>query len=165
MTLEELLGNTRFLNERHKAIVGVLYVSNWIVKQQNVVYESEGLNAQKYNVLRILRGQYPHPASEKLIRERAIDKTSDMPRMLHWLTVNGFVERLRNARDKRIVDVVITEKAIKALIRLDAKQQELARCLKFITEDDARLMNEQLQKMMNGLAEEVPSPASEFHPI
>ena len=132
-------------------MVGVLYVANLIVKQQNQIFEPEGLNAQKFNALRILRGQYPNPASEKLIREKLIDKTIDLPRMLHGLASTGFVDRIRNTRDKRVVDVIITAKGLKTLSSLDKVQNEITRSTKLLSEEDAKQLNEHLEKMLSAL--------------
>ena len=45
---------------------------------------------QQYNVLRILRGQYPKPSSVKLVKERMLDKMSDASRIIDKLKLKKF---------------------------------------------------------------------------
>lgn len=148
------MGNTRFKDEKHKAMIGVLYVANLINKQNGRIFERENLNAQKYNTLRILRGQYPGSATEKTIKEKVVDKTVDFPRMFHSLEREGLVDRVRNDRDKRIIDLIITEKGLSVLSELDKFEAELSRSTSLLSTEETHQLNHCLQKMLNALSKD-----------
>jgi len=71
-------------------------------------------------VLRILRGQYPNPATVNLIRERMLEKNSDVSRMVERLKKAELLERVTCEQDRRAVDVVITQKGLNLLQVIDA---------------------------------------------
>lgn len=111
------------------------------------------LTSQQYNVLRILRGQHPKPATVSLIRERMIDKMSDTSRLVERLRKAGFVDRVANKIDKRAVDVIITEQGMNTLAEIDAIDQELFKPTRHLSMDEATQLCVLLEKVMNGLLE------------
>ncbi|MCX7723608.1 MAG: MarR family transcriptional regulator, partial [Verrucomicrobiae bacterium] len=87
----------------------------------NNVLSKFDLTPQQFNLLRILRGQYPSPASISLIKERMLDKMSDASRLVDRLIQKKLVERKICSQDRRKVDVIITRKGLKLLEKIDAK--------------------------------------------
>ncbi len=71
------------------------------------------ITTQQYNVLRILRGQHPNPASINLIIERMLDKMSNASRIVDKLVAKKLADRKVCPEDRRMVDVLITDKGIK----------------------------------------------------
>ena len=63
--------NSKFANNKVKALINILYTANWITSYQNTFFKPYGISPQQYNILRILRG-----ANEALkvqtIKERMI---------------------------------------------------------------------------------------------
>jgi DNA-binding MarR family transcriptional regulator len=59
-----------------------LYVASAIQHNQQNFLKEYGLTSQQYNILRILRGQSTNKASINLLKERMIDKMSDVSRMI-----------------------------------------------------------------------------------
>ena len=119
MKLEEEIAQRKFRNERHKLVVNILYTYGWLSALHTEIFRKEGITTQQFNVLRILRGQHPNPASIKLIRNRMLDKMSDASRIVDKLHLKGLVERRISDHDRRHTAVFITKKGLKVLAALD----------------------------------------------
>ena len=119
MKLEEEIAQRKFRNDRHKLIVNILYTHGWLTALHTEIFRKQSITTQQFNVLRILRGQYPNPASIKLIRNRMLDKMSDASRIVDKLQIKGLVERKTSDYDRRHTDVFITKKGLKVLSALD----------------------------------------------
>ena len=82
------------------------------------VLKTEGLSANQYNVLRILRGSPDGlPCGE--IASRMITRDPDITRLLDRLEKRGLISRCRETRDRRMVMARITPPGFKLLARLD----------------------------------------------
>ena len=114
---------------------------------QNELFRKNGLTTQQYNILRILRGQYPNPASIKNIRSRMLDKMSDASRIVEKLRLKGLIKRDVSNSDRRNVDVVITEKGLEMLTKLDPQMDQVLHALKNLSESEIHQLNELLDKM------------------
>lgn len=119
MGIEKDIHQANFKNAQQKAMVNVLYTYGWIIERIKTILAAEDITHQQYNILRILRGSAPQPLSTLQIRERMLDKMSDTSRIVDRLVLKGLVQKTICAKDKRLVDVVITEKGQKLLKKLD----------------------------------------------
>ena len=119
MKLEEEIAQRKFRNERHKLAVNIIYTYGWLTALHTQVFRKQGITAQQFNVLRILRGQHPLPTTIKLIRNRMLDKMSDASRIVEKLRQKGLVVRHISDQDRRHADVFITKKGLKVLTALD----------------------------------------------
>ena len=61
------------------------------------VFKKYGITRQQFNALRILRGQYPEPATINLIKERMLDKMSDASRIVDRLLIKELIENSLDA--------------------------------------------------------------------
>jgi DNA-binding MarR family transcriptional regulator len=147
MKLEDEILQKHFRNEYHKATVNVIYSYNWLVDYQVKLFKPYGITMQQYNILRILRGQYPKPATIKLIKERMLDKMSDASRIVEKLRVKGLVERNICSNDRRNVDVCITQKGLELLSQVDKHDEEVDTKLSTLSEDEVKQLNELLDKL------------------
>ena len=123
--IERLIQQKQFKNEHEKAIVGLLYSANFVTSSQQDAFKNFGITHQQFNALRILRGQYPNPAHLNLIKDRLIDRNSDVSRLIERLRVSEFVERVTCPNDRRSVDVKITEKGLMILAEIDKANETL----------------------------------------
>src|SRR3954465_1064104 len=119
MSLEKEIHQKEFRNEYHKAIINILHTYNFMVGKMNDLFKNYEITRQQYNVLRILRGQYPGHASIFLIRDRMLDKMSDASRIVERLRLKELVTRKFGTVDKRSVEVSITAKGLSLLQRMD----------------------------------------------
>ncbi|MGD1006449.1 MAG: MarR family transcriptional regulator [Ignavibacteriaceae bacterium] len=147
MKLEDEILQKHFRNEYHKAAVNVIFSYNWLVDYQVKLFKPYGITMQQYNILRILRGQQPNPATIKLIKERMLDKMSDASRIVEKLRLKGLVDRNICPNDRRNVDVCITEKGLGLLSQLDKYDDEIDAKLSTLKKEEITQLNDLLDKL------------------
>jgi MarR family 2-MHQ and catechol resistance regulon transcriptional repressor len=147
MSIDQDILQSKFRNEYQKAGVNLLYTYGWIMERTKELFASEDITPQQFNILRILRGSYPQPLSTLQIRERMIDKMSDTSRIVDRLITKGLVKKGTCKTDRRLVDVMITDKGKKMLERLDKRQDELDNIIDNLSEKEAAVLSELLDKI------------------
>lgn len=147
MELEKEIKQKKFANEHQKMVINIIYTSNWIEYKQSKFMKAFGISPQQYNILRILKGQFPNAASVNLLIERMLDKMSNASRLVEKLKQKGLVERKTCEKDRRQVDVVITDKGIKLLDEMNTKLKDIQSDYQTITEEEARELNRILDKL------------------
>ncbi len=147
MSLEQEINQPKFRNEKQKAVINIIYTYNWITEQMRHFLEAEDLTQQQYNILRILRGSSPEPLSTLQIRERMLDKMSDTSRIVDRLVLKGLASKKPSKADKRLVDVMITEKGKRLLSKLDHKNVQMDNILKELNDKELKTLNKLLDKM------------------
>jgi DNA-binding MarR family transcriptional regulator len=146
-TIGEEIQQKKFLSEFHKVIVNIIYTGNWITSLNNERLKKHGLSQPQYNLLRILRGQYPNPATVNLLIERMLDKMSNASRIVDRLKTKGLVERKINKVDRRACDVLISKKGLALLSKIDDDQREWEDTSFNITKSETRELNRLLDKL------------------
>ncbi len=146
MGIDKDIQQVHFRNVYQKATINLIYTVGWMREQTRAIFESEDITPQQFNILRILRGSYPTPLSTLQIRERMLEKMSDTSRIVDRLIAKGLVKKLVCKADRRLVDVVITDKGQKLLERLDARQDEMDNVLNQLTEAEATTLSNLLDK-------------------
>jgi DNA-binding MarR family transcriptional regulator len=147
MKLEQEIRQQKFRNEFHKLAVNIAFTHFWVLDRMKARLKPFGISLQQFNLLRILRGQYPKPATINLLKERMMDKSSDASRLVERLRLKGFVERVTCSHDRRSVDIVITEKGLDVLKRVDAQDANMDRDFEALSESEAGLLNEMLDRI------------------
>ncbi len=125
----------------------LIYTTNWINAKQDELFKGSQITIQQYNVLRILRGQYPKPCSIKLIKERMLDRMSDASRIVDKLNAKELLKRTEAQNDRRCVDVVITEKGLQLLQSLDYIDETSEQLFRSLSNNDINLLNDLLDKL------------------
>ena len=90
-TIEDIIKQKKFTDEYQKALIGVSSLASMLEYTQLKFFKQFEITPQQYNVLRILRGQYPKPAMVSLVKERMIDQNSDASRIVERLRKGYFV--------------------------------------------------------------------------
>ena len=148
MKLEEAIQQkTPFKSVWQKTIVNLIYTHNHINNRHKDLFKPYGITPQQYNVLRILRGQYPKPISTSLIRERMLDRMSDVSRIVDRLVKKDMVLRSVCKTDKRLVDVIISRSGLELLKEIDSKIDILNELIGALTKEEAETLNELLDKI------------------
>ena len=147
MKLEDEIVQKKFKSEYQKAVVNVIYTHNWLTHFFAQSLKPYKITQQQYNILRILRGQHPKPASVKLIKERMLDKMSDASRLVEKLRVKNLVEREVNLSDRRNVNVFITNKGLDLLKKLDTIEVSSTKLLSSLNKKEIKQLNDLLDKM------------------
>jgi len=135
-----------FANPQTKAVVNLTYTAAWITGVQTQLLKPYGISIQQYNILRILRGMYPDPATVKGLISRMIDKNSNASRLVDKLVKKAYVERTPCAADRRRVDVAITPSGMEVLDRV-SKTLEGEHFRVNLTDEEALLLSSLLDKM------------------
>jgi DNA-binding MarR family transcriptional regulator len=147
MELEREIHQKKFKSEHHKAMINILYTANWVTYNQGKYMKKFGITPQQFNILRILRGQHPNAASVNLLIERMLDKNSNASRLVEKLRLKGLVDRKPCEADRRQVDVLISQKGLDLLKKLDKEFEKNEEYLQVITEEEARELNRILDKL------------------
>lgn len=152
MSIEQDIKQATFRNSRQKAIVNIIYTYGWMMERLKNFLATEDITPQQYNILRILRGSFPVPLSTLQIRERMLDKMSDTSRIVDRLVAKGLVQKTVCPKDKRLVDVLISESGQELLKRLDAKSEEMDNILGGLSADAAQELSDLLDQVRGSKA-------------
>ena len=150
MGIEQDIQQSKFRNAWQKASVNLIFTLGWLKEKTRSFFEAEDITPQQFNILRILRGSFPQPLSTLQIRERMLEKMSDTSRIVDRLIAKGLVKKLTCKSDRRLVDVVITDKGKKLLERLDQRQDEMDMALGNLSEKEANILSDLLDKLRHG---------------
>jgi DNA-binding MarR family transcriptional regulator len=149
MTIEKDIKQPKFRNEHQKAGINLIYTYNWANEQMKKILDRYDITSQQFNILRILRGAHG-PLSTLQIRERMLDKMSDTSRIVDRLIKKGMVKKNICKTDRRLVDVIITNKGKKLLEQLDGCSIEMDNVLNNLSAAEAKNLNELLDRIRNG---------------
>jgi DNA-binding MarR family transcriptional regulator len=146
MTLEKDINQHSFRSEYQKAALNLIYTFNWVSEKIDNHFAPFDITQQQFNILRILRGA-GQPLSTLQIRQRMLDKMSDTSRIVDRLIKKGMVKKTVSREDRRLVDVLLTDKGKKLLQTMDALNEEMDAIFKYLSEDEAKQLNILLDKI------------------
>ncbi len=147
--IEQDIHQQKFANVHHKAMVNLLFTYGWVIEKIKDFLSKEDITHQQFNILRILRGSHPTPLSTLQIRERMLDKMSDTSRIVDRLVAKDLVQKNTCSKDKRLVDVTITEKGQKLLKALDNSSNHVEEIMGALSEKEATQLTALLDKLRN----------------
>ncbi len=147
MTLEEEIKG-RFRNEYHKGLINLNYTTRKLGYEFNQALKKHDISEQQYNVLRILRGfSSEAPLSIGFIKDRMLDKDSDVSRIVDRLFIQQMVTRCENAKDRRQKSVEITVKGHELLTSMLECEKKIDVLLSNLTVDEVSQLNFLLDKI------------------
>ena len=149
MGIDKDIQQAKFRNIYQKAGINLIYTLGWMKDRTKPIFDAEGITPQQFNILRILRGSFPKPLSTLQIRERMLEKMSDTSRIVDRLITKGLVKKVICKSDRRLVDVIISDKGKKLLERLDEREAEMDGVLSNLTEKEASALSDLLDKLRN----------------
>ncbi len=148
MKIEEAIQQRRFSSSVHKAQVNIIYTSAWLNQLTAHDLKPFGISVQQFNILRILRGLHPEPATVKLLMERMLDKMSNASRLVEKLKQKGLVERRECSADRRRVDITITDKGLDLInAASEAVRSTMHSHMEVLTEAEAETLSHLLDKL------------------
>lgn len=146
MGIEKEIKQTHFRSELQKMGINLIYTANWLNEKMTTLLLRYDITQQQYNILRILRGS-DVPLSTLQIRERMLDKMSDTSRIVDRLISKDLVQKNACQTDKRLVDIILTEKGLSLINELDILNEKIDHVMKGINEKEAALVNEILDRL------------------
>lgn len=147
--LEKLITQKTFENENQRGLISLIFIGNWITSRHQQFFKRYGITMQQFNILRILRGQHPQAASINILKERMLDKMSDVSRLVERLRKADLVERKNSEMDRRAVDVRINDKGLQLLKLIDTEIKQLDNTLQSLNEKEVIQLNKLLDKMLD----------------
>lgn len=147
MKLEKEIKQKKFRNEFHKLAVNIIYTHSWLQYYFKTFFDKFNITSNQFNILRILRGQYPNPCSINLLKERMLDKMCDASRLVDRLFTKGLVTRTICPEDRRKANIMITEKGLKLLADIDNYEADFDKVFNRLSKKEAKLLNNLLDKL------------------
>ena len=106
------------------------------------------LSLEQFNVLRILRGQNEKPLNLQDIQDRMVNKMSNTTRLIDKLLLKDFVERNTCAKNRRKIEIFITQDGLKTLSVLDPIIDDIEQQMTSnLSQTELELLNNLLTKL------------------
>lgn len=150
MGIDKEIKQGKFRSSGQKAMLNILFTYGWITEKIKNILAPEDITPQQYNILRILRGSFPQPLSTLQIRERMLDRMSDTSRIVDRLVSKQLAKKVICTKDRRLVDVTITDKGQNLLRKLDADVNHMEDIAKNLTNKEAETISKLLDKLREG---------------
>ena len=141
MKLEEVIKTTKFVSQKQKAALNILYTAWWLKTTISKELKVIGITHEQFNVLRILKGKHPAEMCMKDIGTRLIEPNSNVPRIVDRLVAKKFVERYNSAIDKRETVIRLTDNGIAVLEIASKKVETILDSSILIAESEAAQLN------------------------
>ena len=147
MRIEDEIKQPIFRDEYQKAHINLIYTAGWLQLRQAAAFKPFGLTLPQFNILRILRGQHPLPATVALLIDRMLDKTSNASRIVDRLEEKKLVTRTVCPANRRAVDIRITKAGLELLDQIEATGVLQSCDNAPLNEAEMRQLNDLLDKM------------------
>lgn len=147
MKIEEEINQKQFKDAREKVMVNILFTGNWLQNYNNQFLKDYDLTVQQYNVLRILRGQFPAKVMLNEIQSRMLDRMSNASRLVDKLKNKELVERKACKDDRRKVDIWITKKGLSVLEQIDQNMSTFYEIFSRLDEEESEILSSLLDKL------------------
>ena len=136
--------NSSFPNNKVKALLNIIYTSNWIKRHQNTFFKPFGISPQQFNILRILRGA-GEPLKVQTIKKRMLERAPNATRLMDKLCAKNLIERIPCPTDRRVVHIAITDEGLKLLDDISKKMN--FDLLENLNEKEAGILSDLLDKI------------------
>lgn len=147
MSIGDVIKQKDFPSAYVKLEVNILYTAGWIQNHNNKFFKQYDISMQQYNVLRILRGQYPNACMLNVISDRMIDKMSNATRLVEKLRNKGLVTRRLNPKNRRQVEILITDLGLDLLHQIDNNFAQHEAIFNELSAEEADMLSYLLDKL------------------
>jgi len=139
------------MTTEERTIVNIIYTAYRINDRLSYLLSPLGISVQQYNILRILRGQYPQFASVNLLKDRMLDKNSGVSRLVEKLRRKGLVSCAVHKPDRRRTEVKISTAGLKMLEDIASVISNLHQATKILAPANLSSLNHYLDKLRSNL--------------
>ncbi len=147
MRIEDEIKTKSFHSLQQKLSANIIFTHGWVEDQIQEIFGEYGLTSQQYNVLRILKGQYPKAITTANIHDRMLEKNAGVSRLVDRLLKKGFVEKTVCEKDKRLVDVIASDKGLKVLMEIDREWDRVDAIFSNLSDEEIHTLNDLLDKL------------------
>lgn len=150
-TFSEAVKQKNFRSEQAKAALNIIFTANQLEETSRDLLKSYDISSEQYNVLRILRGRHPDSYALQEIRDRMLNRWSNVSRLVEKLRKKGYLQRRTQEDNRRKVKIMITPKGLEFLKELE--DLPIARDLydKALTADEAKQLSDLLDTFRSNL--------------
>lgn len=135
---------SKFINNKVKAMLNIIYTANWINSIHNEFFKPYGVSPQQFNILRILRGA-GKPLKVQDIKARMIERSPNATRLMDKLCDKDLIQRLPCPGDRRVVHIEIKAAGLALLKEIEANLND--DLLDNLSEDEAATLSDLLDKI------------------
>jgi len=136
--------NSKFVNDKVKALINIKYTANWLSSKENEFFKPYGISPQQFNILRILRGAKDR-IKVQIVKDRMIERAPNATRLMDKLCDKNLIERERCEHDRRVVYVKITAKGLNLLSEIDINEN--TPFLEKLSDEEAVILSDLLDKL------------------
>ncbi|MGM0392270.1 MAG: MarR family winged helix-turn-helix transcriptional regulator [Bacteroidota bacterium] len=148
MKIEQQIKTSSQLPPSRRLLISLLYTANLINDQIGEALKPFDISIPQFNVLRILRGQKGKPANLSTIQDRMVSKMSNTTRLVDKLILKKLVERVICEKNRRKVEISITQKGMNLLTRIDPVVDSAEKAItNNLSTDEMEKMTELLQQL------------------
>lgn len=117
--LEDIVKTIQSMPLSRKTVLNVIHSNSIIKENLSSALKPFDVSIEQFNVLRILRGQKGMPVNLQDIQDRMINKMSNTTRLVDKLILKNYVERFTCEKNRRKVEIFITERGLTILQEID----------------------------------------------
>jgi DNA-binding MarR family transcriptional regulator len=145
-SIEEEIKQTVFVNSHQKVMLNIIYTASWLDNKHRAFFKQFGITTQQFNILRILKGQYPSKISGTEIKSRMLDQNSDVSRLLDRMILKELISKSQCPNDKRSDDVILSDKGLKLLQKINKEIDAIEKPVTQLSDEEATQLSLLLDK-------------------
>lgn len=137
-----------FVNEYYKGVVGVIVLESIFSLNLDQYLSQFRLTYQQFNILRILKGQYPNDTQLNLLKDRMLHKQSDVSRLVDRLAGMELVDKKINELNKRKLSIKLSAKGLELINRIDVNDPAFQSLTSALSPNEIEQFNDLVGKML-----------------
>lgn len=145
--IEDEIKQSKFNSEEEKLLVNIIFTHNYLQSQFEQMLKKYNITPQQYNILRILKGQYPKSISLGSIKDRMLDKNSDASRIIERMRKKNLVKRKICPTNRRAVEICITQNGIDLLNQIQPDLIKYHQTISHLKKEEMEILNNLLDKI------------------
>jgi DNA-binding MarR family transcriptional regulator len=137
-----------FVNEYYTGVVGVIVLESIFSQHLDQYLNQFRLTYQQFNILRILKGQYPNDTQLNLLKDRMLHKQSDVSRLVDRLVGMELVDKKINELNKRKLSIKLSAKGLELINRIDVNDPAFQSLTSALSRSEIEQFNDLVGKML-----------------
>lgn len=143
-------GKNDELNLPELTIENILSTGNWMNENFSDHLKQYALSIQQFKVLRSLKARKGSPADLQTIQAEMVSKNSNTTRLVEKLRLKGLITRIQNEKNRRKVDIQITQAGLDLLAEIEVPHEEFEqRVVRNLSRNEIIALNQLLEKIRN----------------
>lgn len=138
----------KYQNEWHRLRAVILATGGLLRLRVNEQLEAFDLTQQQFNALRIVRGAEPARLTTKDIKERLLDRSSDVSRLTSRLIAKGLLTKAPCPEDKREIEIGLSAMGRELLAKIDQQMDSLDALIQGVSSEEAIQLAGLLEKVL-----------------